>query len=582
MELSHNPFSITLLVSSVTCLLLTALLLIKEGRTVRWFALMMLSITLWAVFYGFELATAELSSIMWWIRFEYVGIAFLAPAWLIFILKYVGRDRWLTRVNVSFLLVMTVTTLFMVWFNDYHKLFYRSTDVVQVEGISIFEFEAGPWYNVFTIYFYILLVIGVLLLIRRFRQGDTVFRKQNRAILIGAMVPWGANILYKLGLSPFGNVDLTPFAFLITAFVIGIALFRWKLFDIIPVARERVIDSMNDGVLVVDSKMRIIDANNRMISYLKLTLDDVLGAPLFDVLPLDEERYKQIEDDIEEPLDLTKGGNTRNYEFKASTLVDRNKVYSGRLFLFRDVTESKKAREDFRLQAQELGHLNKLKDRLFSIIAHDLRGPLTNLKEILEMNQDGAITQEEFKGILPLISKDVGHTVDMLENLLYWSKSQLQGEKVEPVSLDMRKLSEGVLTLLEKKAMEKGIRMKNEVPEGTEVFADQDMTELVMRNLASNAVKFCGDGDRIYIMAEAQHSQTTIEIKDTGVGIDGDNLDKLFGLENFTTPGTSMEQGTGLGLLLCREFVEKNGGNIWVESRKGLGSSFFFSLPKPQ
>ena len=178
-----------------------------------------------------------------------------------------------------------------------------------------------------------------------------------------------------------------------------------------------------------------------------------------------------------------------------------------------------------------------------------------------------------------MLANNVGHTSELLENLLHWAKSQLQGETIHPVHFDLKTMVDHKMNLLEKKALEKGIHIQNKMQENTCILADQHMIELVLRNLLANAIKFCKKDDSITITAEADDKLTTVCVCDTGVGIPEKNLKKLFASETFTTQGTESEKGTGLGLLLCKDFVEKNNGNIWVESTLDKGSQFYFTVP---
>jgi signal transduction histidine kinase len=166
-----------------------------------------------------------------------------------------------------------------------------------------------------------------------------------------------------------------------------------------------------------------------------------------------------------------------------------------------------------------------------------------------------------------------------LENLLQWSKSQLQNEVVRPVSLDLNKLSSSMIDSFRDRAAKKGITIQNGISEPSPVLADQDMIEAVYRNLLSNAIKFCNEGDSIRVSREQSMDYTTVCISDTGIGIKESDMNRLFKADTFTKRGTRNEQGTGLGLLLAKDFVEKNHGRIWVESQPGEGSNFYFSLP---
>lgn len=242
--------------------------------------------------------------------------------------------------------------------------------------------------------------------------------------------------------------------------------------------------------------------------------------------------------------------------------------------------EISRQRDAISRQADELRELNALKDKLFSIIAHDLRSPLFSLITMLNIAKEGHFTPENFKEILDELSVNVNHTTALLENLLTWAKTQMHGVKVNSQNFDLNQLVNSRIKLLNEAAENKEIKLKNSIPDGTFVFADTDMTDIVIRNLISNAIKFCNAGDRITIWSTTGADKVTVCVEDTGRGMTPDVLQKLFGTQITSTPGTKNEKGTGLGLILCKEFVQMNGGEIWAESQPDKGSKFFFTLPK--
>lgn len=242
--------------------------------------------------------------------------------------------------------------------------------------------------------------------------------------------------------------------------------------------------------------------------------------------------------------------------------------------------EISRQRDAIRRQADELRELNALKDKLFSIIAHDLRSPLFSLITMLNIAKEGHFTPENFKEILDEFSVNVNHTTALLENLLTWAKTQMHGVKVNPQNFDLNQLVSSRIQLLNETAEAKEIELKNNIAGGTFVFADTDMADIVIRNLISNAIKFCNAGNRITIWSTTGPDKVTVCVEDTGRGMTSDVLQKLFGTQITSTPGTRNEKGTGLGLILCKEFVQMNGGEIWAESQPDKGSKFFFTLPK--
>jgi len=542
---------------------------------------MVLAIAVWALSYGFELATTNLSEMLFWIKLEYLGVSFLPACWFFFIVKFAGKDEWITSRNLSLVLIIPLITLLLVWTNDFHHLHYRSVSVDSSGPIPLLNIERGPWYFFHTFYFYVMLIWGIMLLLNKFRKASKVFRKQNFIILISAFIPWIANIVYFLGFRPLGHIDVTPFAFIGSVLLLSIGLVRFRLLDIIPIAREKVLESMKEGLIVADKKDRIIDLNREIRAILSIGEPNLIGKKLNYILPSQPELYELIKARTggQMQIEFAKNDLPVYLEVTLSPLYEEKSVYSGIIILFRDITYRVNTENQVRMQAKQLLALNKLKDRLFSIISHDLRSPLINLFEMIKMMDDELITPQEFSVLLPQLSKNVGYTSGLLENLLYWSKSQLQGEVIKPVDFNVRSMSENILHLFERSIAEKQINLQNNIDKDTKINADQDMIQLVIRNLISNAVKFSNRGGKIMLNSFTDSRFTRLSVEDDGVGISGEDLNKLFEIETFTTRGTDNEQGTGLGLLLCKDFIEKNNGRIWVESTLSKGSKFFIELP---
>jgi two-component system, sensor histidine kinase and response regulator len=242
----------------------------------------------------------------------------------------------------------------------------------------------------------------------------------------------------------------------------------------------------------------------------------------------------------------------------------------------------KYAQEELKITNQKLRVANATKDQFFSIIAHDLRGPVASLAGLLEMaatNPD-VLDKADRSEIFYELKSSAQNVYHLLENLLSWAKSQQGRMRCEPEKIYLSRMIKNVNNLFSTIAKQKGIILHSEVLNDTTVYADTNMLMTVLRNLISNAIKFTSDSGHICISAKTCESFIEVTVKDTGVGILNDHLYKLFQAENyFTTYGTQNEKGSGLGLLLCKEFVEKNGGKIWVESKPKQGSRIIFTLP---
>ncbi len=234
---------------------------------------------------------------------------------------------------------------------------------------------------------------------------------------------------------------------------------------------------------------------------------------------------------------------------------------------------------DVNKQNEELTQLNHIKDRLFSIISHDIRGPLDSLHSLLEILNKGQISEEEFQTLSGSLTLQLSDVKDLLNELLNWSRSQLDELSVNPEKINLKGIVDENFKLFESQAAHKQLMLRNNLPESEYVNADLNMTKVIVRNLISNAIKFSKNGGEIKVLSKASDANIAYSIIDNGVGIRKENQDKLFDKEGYTTAGTKNEMGTGIGLMLVKEFVEKNNGSVHVESEEGEGSTFKFTLP---
>jgi len=240
------------------------------------------------------------------------------------------------------------------------------------------------------------------------------------------------------------------------------------------------------------------------------------------------------------------------------------------------------AEEEIREKNEMLQAANAEKDKFFSIIAHDLRGPLGAFMEATKILTDELpnMSEEEIREISGEMNKDASRIYALLENLLQWSRLQRGVLKFEPVEQNLSLLANNAINPLLSSAEKKNDSVDLNIPGNLMINADSHMIETVIRNLVSNAIKFT-PGGKIVVSAEFDNAgHVRISVKDNGIGIPPEMKDNLFSLTSRASrPGTDGEPSSGLGLLLCREFVDKHGGRIWVESEQGKGTEFFFTIP---
>ncbi len=305
-------------------------------------AWLMLSITIWSFAYAMELTGAEKQIMRFWLRIEYLGIAFL-PLWGVrFALQYTGHDKWLTRRNMVALCVIPVITLGLNWTNEWHRLFYSEVHIDTSSGMAVLALTKGIWYWVHIANMYVTYLLMAFLILHMYWRRERLYRVQAVTVVIAMLPPIIGNVLYLTNLSPFPNLDLSPFAFNVTGILIIWGLFSYRLFDVVPVARDILIESMSDGVLVLDIANCVVDINPAAKRLMGVGTSSVIGQHVETLLPAwtefpaccgDEEKVQQktiAEEDTIQHLDL-----------RAVRLTDPQGDERGKLIILRDITPEK-------------------------------------------------------------------------------------------------------------------------------------------------------------------------------------------------------------------------------------------------
>ena len=232
------------------------------------------------------------------------------------------------------------------------------------------------------------------------------------------------------------------------------------------------------------------------------------------------------------------------------------------------------------IQTNELTELNQVKNKLFSVIAHDLKTPMYALRNVFLTMQNAKLPAREIRELLPAIVNEMNYTTSLMENLLQWAKSQMKHASVNPEVINIQSVTHEVFQLLQLQAANKKIYLESRIDLPLYCYADREMVNLVLRNLLSNAIKFTPENGTVLVGASEKEPFVEVFVQDTGIGMTPEDQQLLFKDINFTTMGTNSEGGTGIGLMLCKDFLEKNGGKISVRSNPGEGSIFSFTLPR--
>jgi signal transduction histidine kinase len=262
-------------------------------------------------------------------------------------------------------------------------------------------------------------------------------------------------------------------------------------------------------------------------------------------------------------------------------VFDQNNKYIGRRASNRDITERLRMDEKIKQQNKELLDANASKDKFFSIIAHDLKGPFNGFLGLTAMMQEPDINLEEMRNIGSMLNTSANNVYRLLENLLTWARIQRGAIEFSPVIHNLSSTAIQSINILSETAKQKEIDIIESIPKHLEAFADSSMLDTIFRNLITNSIKFTKRGGKITVSAKENDIEIIIQVQDTGIGMNEKILEGLFKIDQkIARPGTERETSTGLGLLLCKEFVEIHKGKIWAISEVDKGSSFYFTLNK--
>lgn len=380
-----------------------------------------------------------------------------------------------------------------------------------------------------------------------------------------------------------------------------------------------LLDNISAGICIIDRNLKVQFWNEYMEEYTGYSRDEMLNNFLFDVFPkFNESIYRERIDNIfngwppvilssrlHEPFFNSRipSKSIRYQEITITPQSGKSDEIDQAVFTITDVTDLTIKLEEqkslyinaqneikIRTEVQEklsvsenrLRELNSTKDKFFSIIAHDLMSPFNSILGLCEVLSEN-IAQQDFESIKDYNDSIIASTkraFALLVNLLDWAKLQTGHIAFEPIKVGFSKIVSENIDLCKSQAENKKLKIVSEVEPNLFVYIDYNMINTVVRNLLSNAIKYTDENGKITLKANSDSEGLCFSIMDTGVGIKNENLEKMFRLDfQISTPGTASETGSGLGLILCKEFIEKHNGKIWVESEFGKGSTFKFVIP---
>lgn len=537
--------------------------------------------------YLFETASGTLTAKMLWDDLQWPSFFIFPIAALIFVQQYGGqtgkRTVWVWRV----LGVICVAFALFTVTGSLHGLTRVDPQLIAGEPFSILQYDLPTVILAITLIPYLMFVYVVVNLFLQVLRKSRVYRSQAITIFLGLFIPFAGLTATLVGVSFGGQRDISPILFAMGNFVIAWGLFRYKLFNLVPVARETVLENLRDAVIVVDLQNRVVDVNPAARHIVGGVGSGVIGADVAKVFQkwsgivqqyLDAERA-----DTEIKIESQNGAGNSYYNLSISPLRDKQNKTQGRLIQLRDITESVEARLQIEQAKHAAEEANETKSRFLANMSHELRTPLNAILNFTAFVADGVlgpVTEEQAE----VLNQSLGsgkHLLSLINDVLDITKIEAGMMQLFIQEVDFNEALQGTISVAKGLIKEKSINLITDVEENLpKSFGDKRRLRQVFLNLMSNAIKFTQSGS-VTIEAKRSGDGILVRVADTGIGIAPEDHELVFESFRQVNKHEMVEAiaGTGLGMPISKYFVESHGGKIWFESEPGVGTTFYVELP---
>jgi PAS domain S-box-containing protein len=566
-------------------------------------SLMGVSLAVWSCGYAMELSSLTLSTALWWVRLEYVGIVSAPVAWLWFTAEYTDSLPWLNRRRVWLLGIVPVLTMVMILTNDVHRLFWQSIILSRNGFLTVFDSTLGLWFWVHTAYSYLCLLAGTFFIIRFIWRTPRRFHRQISALILAVAAPLIGNVIYLSGSSPWGKLDLTPFAFTVSLAMLAWNLFRLRMFEIRPIARDLVLQSMNDGIMAVDENGWVVEVNRAAATLIGLPPTQIVGKRARAALarwPAMVERYREVREAAEE-IEVAVGTEHRWFDVRILPIYDARCTYRGRLFVWRDITAERRIKAELQRNNERLLAVqqeliaardaaeagNRAKSAFLAHMSHEIRTPLTAIAGYCHLLETGIERQSlaQTRADLEAIRVATGHLLDLANNVLEMAQIESGQTTLHEVAFDVAEIVHDVTATVRPLLRRNRNRLTIVGTEAVGVVqGDAAKVRQVLLNLVSNAAKFTTDGEVevgvVCEVAEEDRLRLRLWVRDTGKGIAPERMATLFVPFAIAEEDIGREQrGAGLGLAISQHYCRLMGGELTIESAPGSGTLAAFWTP---
>ncbi len=528
----------------------------------------------------FETAAPVMSEKIFWAKLEYFGGVTTPVFYFIFVLRYTGMDKIISKRNLILLFIIPVFTLLLTLTNESHNLIWTGFSEIS-EKTNLMEYYHGiGFWTGYIAYTYLLLLFSAFLLISFIIRQSGMFRSQGWIVLFGGLFPWLSSIIYLIGISPVAGLDLTPASITISGALCGYAILHFRFLDLVPVARETLVEILPDGILALDAQDRIQDINHAAISFLDIRLKKPVGIVATDSGATREQLLNAvINSEPISQIEVLYGDIMKSFRIIKQPV--RNQQGS-RLVIIHDITDLRQTQQELICAKEQAEESDRLKSAFLANMSHEIRTPMNGILGFTELLKMPDLTGEEHRSYLEIIKKSGDRMLSIINDIIDISKIEAGQMHVCISEKNVNELAESIISFFRPEANSKGIRLSLEKKLSSDeavIKTDFDKLYAILTNLVKNAIKFTPSGS-VVMGYEKKGNSLEFSVRDTGIGIRANHKEFIF--ERFRQGSESLSrnyEGTGLGLSLSKAYVKMLDGRIWFDSDHGNGSVFYFSIP---